>query len=265
MSTHALVAVVRHLPSSLQPPGRARVSPRSHARGGRRRVARRRFTVDDHVDVFAAALGQPGAQVADVRRRSGASGDLDLRHHPVASEHAPHRLRPRPHPHHPDRDALLYGLRHLIEIGSVGLVVVVASVVLRPAFPQRPDQVDTLIETFGPHREIDDLTGERQIGADRAEPDGEDRAPRRQLIEGDDLARHLPRTPPGQRGEQGAEHHARGPRGHRRQERPCVDAVRGLPDKHAVPARLLCHDRLLELLGRRPTREHHSKLHPLAP
>ena len=235
MSSHALVAVVRHLPSSLEPPGRARVRPRPHARFGRRRVVRRRFAIDGHVDVIASALGQPGAQVAHVRGRSRTTGDLDLRHHAIAAEHAPHRLRPRPHADHPDRDALLYRSGDLIEIGSVAFVVVVGSVVLRPTLPQRPDQVDALIEVRGPHLEIDDLTGERQLGGDRTEPDGEDRAPRGQLIERGDLARHLPRTPPWQRGEHGAEHHARCSRGHRRQQCPRVDAVRRLPDEHAVP------------------------------
>ena len=174
-----------------------------------------------------------------------APGDLDLRHDAVAAEHPAHRLRPRPDADDPDRDALLHRPPDLGEVGAVAFVVVVAAVVLRPALPERPDQVDALVEVLGTHRQVDDLAGQRQVGRDRTEPDGENRPPRGQLIEGGDLARHLPGTPPGKRGEHGAEHHALGPGGHRRQQRPGVDAVAPPPTRTRRPspdcsARIAC-------------------------
>ena len=172
-----------------------------------------------------------------------------------------HRLRPRPDADDPDRDSLALRADHLGQVATLALVVKVASVIFRPTLPQRANQVDSLVEILRAHRQIDDLTGERQVGFDSPEPDGEDRAPGGELIECGDLARHLPRSAPRQWCQQGAELDAPRLRGHRRQQAPGVDAIRCLPDEDAVPAGLLGKDRLLELLGRRPTGEHHTEFH----
>ena len=95
-----------------------------------------RLAVDDHVDLRVAALSEPDAKVPYVVRHALATRHGPLRDHPVAPEHALHRLRARPDTDHPDGNALLRGLRDLGEVGSLTVVVVVATVVGRSRRPR---------------------------------------------------------------------------------------------------------------------------------
>jgi hypothetical protein len=63
---------------------------------------------------------------------------------------------------------------HLGELRLPGLVVAVAPVVALAALPQRPDQVNAIVEALGPAFQIAHLPRRWQVVDDRAETDCED-------------------------------------------------------------------------------------------
>ena len=258
---HALGGVVRHLPPGLQPPGAARIRPGRDLRRRCRRVVGRGLPFRHHVQARSGPVrGQPVPHGAGVVRPGLPAFGLELRDDAVAAQHPAHGLRPRPHADHPDRDPLLDGPGP-VEIITAGLVVVVRPVVARRPGPQGTHQVDPVVEPLGPAADVGNLAGVGEIGGDGADADGEDRPAAGQLVQRRHLAGHLPRAPPGQGGEHGAEADAAGAGGHGRQQRPRVHAVAGLPDEHPVPPGLLGRHRLLQLLVRGPAGQHHASTH----
>src|SRR5947207_12797206 len=111
-------------------------------------------------------------------------------------------------------------------------------------------QIDALVEHFRACAPVCYFAHAIEAGRDRTQADREYGPPIRELIERRSLARDLPWSAPRNRREQRAQADAVGAGCDRREQTPRVHAIRGFPDKDAIPAGLLREDRLLQLLGR---------------
>src|SRR6266542_2693856 len=133
---HPLGRVMWQLPAGLQPPGAPRLGPRSYRRGSRVLVIGRSLAISDDLELGPVVLCQPRSDRSYGSRRTFVRTILELRDQTVASQHAPHGLRSRPHTDRPDRDARLDRMADLREVFTSTFVVVMLTVVALAAFPQ---------------------------------------------------------------------------------------------------------------------------------
>src|SRR6516164_11764457 len=259
---HVVRGALRQHPAVLDPPRAPGPSPGRDLGRARARVVRRGLALGHHVQVRAAAvLGQPRSHRTGVARARVPAVQVVLRDNPVAAQYPPHRLRPRPHPDHPDRDPRGDRPHRPDEIVALALEAVEVPVVTQPAVPQGPDEIDSLVKSFGTNALVRLLAGVGQTCIDGADAHRENRPATGKLVHRRHLAGHLPRPAPRQRGEQGAQADPLRAGGHGGQQAPRVHAVGRLPDEHAVPSGLLSEDRLLQLLGRRSSGQNETSQH----